>query len=57
MNLNNEIILMIEDWAMSDSKINEMQGIPPFPENGEPVAVLVPPVAMNNFPVANPEED
>ncbi|GMW12695.1 hypothetical protein LOCUS_29390 [Klebsiella pneumoniae] len=48
---------MIEGWTMSDSKINEMQGIPPFPENGEPVAVLVPPVAMNNFPLANPEED
>ncbi|WP_370685600.1 hypothetical protein AB9Q07_25945 (plasmid) [Klebsiella quasipneumoniae] len=41
---------------MSDSKINEMQESP-FPENGEPIAVLVPPVAMNNFPLANPEED
>ncbi|UYB60118.1 hypothetical protein N6B35_28415 (plasmid) [Klebsiella michiganensis] len=42
---------------MSEIKINEMQGIPPFPENGEPVSVLVPPVVMNNFPVANPEDD
>lgn len=48
---------MIEGCTMSDSKINEMQGIPPFPENGEPIAVLVPPVAMNNFPLANPEGD
>ena len=32
---------MIEGWTMSDSKINEMQESP-FPENGEPIAVLVP---------------
>lgn len=42
---------------MTECTNNEMQGIPPFPENGEPVAVLVHPVIMNNFPVANPEED
>lgn len=27
---------------MSDFKCAEMDGIPPFPENGEPVAVTVP---------------
>lgn len=48
---------MLEDLAMSELKNNEMEGIPPFPENGAPVAVTVPPVIMRNFPVANPEED
>lgn len=41
---------------MSDFKCDDMEGIPPFPENHEPVAILVPPVLMDNFPVANPEE-
>nr|AGO89311.1 hypothetical protein pKpNDM1_00602 [Raoultella planticola] len=48
---------MLEDLTMSDFKCAEMDGIPPFPENGEPVAVTVPPVIMNNFPLADPEED
>lgn len=42
---------------MSDLKDNEMEGIPPFPENGEPLAVTVLPVIMNTFPIANPEEN
>lgn len=35
----------------------ELASIPPFPENGSPVAVPVPPPLMQNFPFANPEEN
>ncbi|WP_256681978.1 hypothetical protein [Klebsiella grimontii] len=42
---------------MSEMENNEMEGIPPFPKNGEPVVVTVLPVIMKNFPIANPEEE
>nr|QTX13944.1 hypothetical protein [Klebsiella pneumoniae] len=43
---------------MSDSKINEMQGNSPFSRKMENLLQYwFPPVAMNNFPLANPEED
>ncbi len=42
---------------MSDSKINEMQGIPLFQKMENLLQYWFPPVAMNNFPLANPEED
>ncbi len=41
---------------MSDSKINEMQGIP-FSRKWRTYCSIGSPVAMNNFPLANPEED
>nr|UQW94048.1 hypothetical protein OKNFBMNL_00195 [Klebsiella quasipneumoniae subsp. quasipneumoniae] len=33
---------------MSDFKCAEMDGIPPFPENGEPVAVTVPRIQLRS---------
>lgn len=35
---------------------NDMDGIPPFPENGGPVAVSIPPTKLNNYPHVIPEE-
>lgn len=42
---------------MSQFDSNDMEDIPPFSDNGEPVAVSVPPVRMLNFPYVNPEEE